>query len=690
MQHSARFKRSCISLAIAQALTMSASQAATITVNDAGDTSAADANCTLREALDSANTNPGNTTSGCVSGDPGLDTIVFDAGLVGPITLTQGTSLSALSEMTIQGPGAANLTIDASGNGTASAISFGGVSPIEISDLTISGASKTGDGGALYIRLADDVTISDVTITGNRASGNGGGIGILDSTVDINDVVIENNYATLEGGGLWNTGSGTLTIDSTTIDGNNAATNGGGILNSGNGTLTIADTTIDGNSASADGGGIWNSGTTLNIDNTTISRNSALDGDGGGFSIQGAGNVTITGSTIDSNIATGNAFSAGGGIYLRDSASVTVNGGAISNNTGFRFGGGIRAVGTSTLTLEATRITGNATDLASQRYGGGVALDSRATLISNDTYWAYNNSRYGGALASRYGSDLDIQINRNTFHRNSATAQGGALRLRFTGNTTIDQSTFTGNSANNGGGAIGIFSGMVATITNSTVSGNMAGGGGGIAVSGGDLTLTNSTISGNSTTNYAGGLSVSSLGYATIVNSTISDNATGSQGGGGIRVFSTNGTTLVNTIVAGNTATIGNEVLVSNSQTLTANANNIFGSEESTNSQAFVSFTPGANDLNLTIDNGGPTFPITGIVDGLADNGGLTQTHALANNSPAIDAGDAAQCTTFTITLDQRGEERDDSCDIGAYEFIEDGTFFIIPTANGGATVIEM
>jgi hypothetical protein len=61
--------------------------------------------------------------------------------------------------------------------------------------------------------------------------------------------------------------------------------------------------------------------------------------------------------------------------------------------------------------------------------------------------------------------------------------------------------------------------------------------------------------------------------------------------------------------------------------------------------------------------------------DGLANNGGPTQTIALAPGSPAIDAIPVADCTDQTskpITTDQRGfprpDFREDVCDIGAFE----------------------
>jgi hypothetical protein len=46
----------------------------------------------------------------------------------------------------------------------------------------------------------------------------------------------------------------------------------------------------------------------------------------------------------------------------------------------------------------------------------------------------------------------------------------------------------------------------------------------------------------------------------------------------------------------------------------------------------------------------------------LADNGGPTETMALPEGSPALDAGHGCPET------DQRGEPRPDPCDLGAYE----------------------
>jgi hypothetical protein len=53
----------------------------------------------------------------------------------------------------------------------------------------------------------------------------------------------------------------------------------------------------------------------------------------------------------------------------------------------------------------------------------------------------------------------------------------------------------------------------------------------------------------------------------------------------------------------------------------------------------------------------------------LAENGGATPTHALPEESPAVDAG---SCRVANIAIDQRGEPRPGTgsfrCDIGAFE----------------------
>ena len=66
------------------------------------------------------------------------------------------------------------------------------------------------------------------------------------------------------------------------------------------------------------------------------------------------------------------------------------------------------------------------------------------------------------------------------------------------------------------------------------------------------------------------------------------------------------------------------------------------------------------------------TFSTNPLLAALGDNGGLTQTMALAVNSPAVNAGTSHE---FPATADQRGVLRPagSACDIGAFELATPG-----------------
>ena len=120
-------------------------------------------------------------------------------------------------------------------------------------------------------------------------------------------------------------------------------------------------------------------------------------------------------------------------------------------------------------------------------------------------------------------------------------------------------------------------------------------------------------------------------------------------------------------MIAGNQAGVGPEIW--NNSIVTANNFNLFGS----NGNAGVTgFTPGPTDIV-------PGVPLAQILGPLQNNGGPTQTHALVDGSPALDAGDPGGCRDSQgalLSTDQRGFARhvdsnnDGSarCDIGAFE----------------------
>jgi hypothetical protein len=254
---------------------------------------------------------------------------------------------------------------------------------------------------------------------------------------------------------------------------------------------------------------------------------------------------------------------------------------------------------------------------------------------------------------------------------------GGVGNVVVANNTTGNQvSAVTlrngggqGQVGGGSGGALLVLSGFAPaslTLLNSTVTGSHGTTGGGIA-SNGTLVVIGSTITGNTATSGLGGGIVVISGTTTLTNTTISGNAATSAAGGmtqGGGVYVQAGSlTMTSVTIAGSSATVGRGLYrntssnptVTLSHTLVANAPNA------------CSGSPFGGSVNLADDStcgfgGSPKDPLLG---GLANNGGSTDTRALAAGSPAINAGGTCPAT------DQRGVARPQggACDIGAYEY---------------------
>jgi hypothetical protein len=403
----------------------------------------------------------------------------------------------------------------------------------------------------------------------------------------------------------------------------------GGVRNLG-GTVSLNNCVISW-STSISGGGINNgnwgptsSVGTMTLNNTIVSDNTAYYPDwnaiGGG--IYNTGNMTLTDSTVTRNIASG-----GGGIYnvenssLEGAGSMTLINSTVSDNTAISYGGIFNNGGD--LTLRNSIVSGNTAsgDAPGTGKGGGIAYccshDGTTTLI--DSVISDNSGLVGGGIHA------------------------------YDGIYTIENSTISNNHAGNTGG--GISSGVDAefTITNSTISGNTAvERGGGINSHGGPVVITNSTLSGNSATK-----------------------------GGGIYNYAP--LTLAHVTLYGNTASEGSNLYVVNNQRATAQVTNTLianglGSGNCIDGISLI--TDGGYNLDdddtchLTSLTSLPgTNPL--LYGALANNGGLTETHALLEGSPAIDwIPSGINGCGGSITTDQRGIVRPqgDGCDIGAYE----------------------
>ena len=325
----------------------------------------------------------------------GTNTITFDAGVMGTITLTNG-QLTINNHVNIIGPGPAALAV--SGNDSSRVFRMTSGRTVRISGLTIrngravdtgSGLSDAGGG----IQSAGNLTLSNCVVRNNTTFRTRAG-GILSSgSLTMNNCVVSSNSATAfpgansSGGGIQTFGpttlyncvvsGNTLTTLAGTPGVSTATLFGGAIAHSDDvfgapyDVLTLSNTVVSGNSSvggpnvSAQGGGIYSDSSALIIE-STISGNSATGGAGTNSLMAASGN------------------GSGGGLYFSSlnatemiiRSTISGNNAVGGNGTGDAAGGGGFGGGFYGATTRMTNCTisgNNATGGSSQGGSGGPA-----------------------------------------------------------------------------------------------------------------------------------------------------------------------------------------------------------------------------------------------------------------------------------------------------------------------------
>ena len=271
-------------------------------------------------------------------------------------------------------------------------------------------------------------------------------------------------------------------------------------------------------------------------------------------------------------------------------------------------------------------------------------------------------------------SGLTITNGRTT----AAGDSGAGIRTRadlLLQGVVVSNNATVGSKAHGGGVAAYRSLRLVETSVTGNATGGAGSHGAGIAALGSttapiSLTVERSLIAMNSTggSSAFGGAVFASGASLSLINSTLSSNSAARSGA--VELASSS-LTLTHSTLADNVGTKGIEAIFASNSTVAANNSVIaqWGVGGQACSQGFNS------SLNTVVANqngndgscGGTVINLATLrIDGLKDNGGPTQTHALLTRSYAIDAAGGG-CDRLTV--DQRGQSRGAVCDLGAYEY---------------------
>ena len=216
--------------------------------------------CSLREAIEAANTNA--AFGGCPAGSGadeirlGNGTYLVTAAPSGPMNDNADGDLSVPSGSTISFThlGIAPATIQGSDIDRLFDLELG--SSVRFSRLTLSGGHAVMDAGGA-IENAGTLVIENSTITGNRADGFAGAIEAASGTTTISNSTISGNRANSDSGGIDIETGAVVTLNNVTLTGN------------------VADAD---NTGTGDGGGLHVEGGSFNLNNTIVAGNSDLGG----------------------------------------------------------------------------------------------------------------------------------------------------------------------------------------------------------------------------------------------------------------------------------------------------------------------------------------------------------------------------------------------------------------------------
>jgi hypothetical protein len=329
-----------------------------------------------------------------------------------PHTITLASALPTVADnLTITGPGSGLLTITRN-TGAFQLLPIndaGGAIAVNLSGLTLSGATTTANGGAISDTNAAALTLTDVTVKNNSSSGAGGGIYLATAgtAVTLTNCTLQANTSnsTTGGGAIDFAAGGVLNMTGSSIVANRSAGNGAGVYvaNGTNSALTITQSTIANNSSAGSGGGVYvgaGANSDFTVTQSTVANNSAAAG-GGGLWLPSGASVLIDRSTLSGNTANSGR---GGGLYFAGTVGgqgFTIVNSTIANNRAATGGGIALGGGGGTAVVTNTTIAGNSATAAGGGIGNPITTAGTITM---------HNSIVSGNSAAGTGSDIGTNL----------------------------------------------------------------------------------------------------------------------------------------------------------------------------------------------------------------------------------------------------------------------------------------
>ncbi len=609
-------------------------------------------------------------------------TISFAPGLTGTIAL-YGQLPTLTGDMTIDGPGANVLTIDAQGTGEILVVDERAV--VAISGLSLAhGAGSYGGGIGNYSTLA----LTDCSLTNNTATTGGGAI-FTEGSLTLTGCTLSQNSAGSFGGAVENL-FGSLTIIDSTVASNSSGDLGGAIWSGAS--LQLIDSTVSGNSG-AIGGGLYNTGSAT-LENSIVANSPAggdISNEGtltGGYDLigDGSGGAGLTnliagdpllgplawngGPTQTMALLTGSPAIGKGSVALIPAGSTTDQRGAPRTNAGTVDIGAFE---------DLTNIVVNTlADPTGAPTAGVISLrEAIADVEAFDSTGGTIGFAPGLTGTIALSSPLptltgDVTIDGPGANVLTIDAQGSGEVFVVDERAVVAISGLSlAHGAGSYGGGIGNYGTLA--LTDCSLTNNTATTGGGAIFSEGSLTLTGCTLAQDSAGSFGGAVE-NLFGSLTIIDSTVVSNSSGNLGGA---IWNGASLQLIDSTVSGDSAVIGGGLYNTGSAKLD---NSIVASSPTGGDISNQGTLTGEYDLigdgsggiagtgNLlgTVAN-----PINPLLAPLGNFGGPTPTMALLPGSLALGAGLIATYPGMTtqITIDQRGLHLDSPVpDIGAFQ----------------------